>query len=64
MSGGSAPKGYLLRFQQVYDVVGISQVEAYETIEKSIILVCKRHKTFNDQLYGCENVEENNVLVL
>ena len=46
MSGGSAPKGYLLRFQQVYDVVGISQVEAYETIEKSIILVCKKAQNF------------------
>ena len=46
MSGGSVPKGYLLRFQQVYDVVGISQVEAYETIEKSIILVCKKAQNF------------------
>ena len=39
--GGSVQKGYLLR-PQIYKRVGISPVEAYNWVGKSVILVCKK----------------------
>ena len=44
------PKGvsFLIFFRllQVYERVGISQVEVYETVGKSIILLCKKVQNF------------------
>ena len=36
----------VFRLLQVYERVGISQVEVYEMVGKSIILVCKKAQNF------------------
>ena len=43
MREGSARKGHLFRLQ-VNERVGISLVEVYERVEKSVISVCKEAK--------------------
>ena len=41
------PKGVsFFRLLQVYERIGISQVEVYEMVGKSIILVCKKAQKF------------------
>jgi len=46
MLGGSVPKGIFFRLLQVYERIVISQVEVYEMVGKSIILVCKKAQNF------------------
>ena len=39
-------RGIFFRLLQVYERVGISQVEVHEMVGKSIILVCKKAQNF------------------
>ena len=55
-------RGTFLRIW-VYEGVGISLVEVYERVGKSVIPVCKRPKRVNDAFYRCE-IAGKNVLVL
>ena len=50
---------------QVYERIGISLVEAYEMIEKSVISVGKKaQKSYQIHfVHGCGKSRENNVLV-
>ena len=57
---GSALKGYLFGLQ-VNERVGISLVDVYERVEKSVISVCKetrKSRLLTVALYGCEKVEK------
>ena len=56
-TGGSAQKWYLFRLH-VYESLGISLVEVYERVGKSVILVCKMTQTgYRRILWLCKNRE-------
>ena len=44
----------------MYERVGISLVEVYERVRKSVTSVCKKKKSkgLKDAFYGCEKVEK------
>ena len=59
LHGNSLPeRGTFFRLQ-VYERAGISSVEVYEMIGKSVIWVCEKFQKggLKDTFYGCQNVE-------
>ena len=50
-------RGTFIRLQ-VYKRVGISLLEVFERVWKSVISLGKKRKRANRSIYGCENVEK------